>query len=150
MPLILTQSLLLYGTSERPGLFAATLQLYNDRFLIFTSGGSSAAPEIVLDTPLSGLAVSGSMSVLTFGVGAEQRRVEFDSRVPAALAAPDSGTSDAAALLKKSGINTWLKELRAQGVPVKYHGIGSIWESALLASSAILVGCIIYALIKLN
>jgi hypothetical protein len=126
MALILTQSLLLYGSSSRPGLTNATVQLHNDRFVIFTPGSTTVAPEIVLDTPLSGLSVTGSMSVLTFAVGAEQRRIEFDSRVSGALSAPDSGTSDAAALLEKSGINTWLKELRGQGVPVKYRLIGSI------------------------
>jgi hypothetical protein len=128
----------------------ATLVLYDDRFMIINPSSTSEPADIVLDTPLSELTVSGSVSHLIFTVGDVAHRVEFDARVAGVLAAPDTGTSDAKKMLQKSGINDWLKELRARNVPVDYKGIGSIWKMAWALTAVIVGGSIIYAIAKVS
>jgi hypothetical protein len=145
---ILRQSLPLYPTAEHTGMSNATLVLCDDRFMIIRPSSTPEPADIVLDTPLRKLTVSGSMSYLIFTVGDVAYRVEFDASVAGVLATSDSGTSDAKKMLQKSGINDWLKELRARKVPVEYKGIGSIWKMAWAMTAVIVGGSIIYVVGK--
>jgi hypothetical protein len=145
---ILRQSLSLYPTVEHSTMSNVTLVLYDDRFMIIRPSETSEPADIVVDAPLSELTVSGSMSYLIFTVGDVAHRVEFDASVSGVLASSESGLSDAKKMLQKSGINDWLKELRARNVPVDYKGLGSIWKMGWIMAAVLIGGCVIYVLIK--
>jgi hypothetical protein len=142
MTLILSHNLTMFEGVTQFSAKPAIIDLYENRFVMTTTDG---APEIVFDTPLNELTVGGSMAMLTFTVGDLKRRVDFSFASRAALIAP-AGIFAAGALVKQSGVNTWVRELKARGVAVKYLSMGKIWMWSLVATAVILAVAVVYAI----
>ena len=127
MALILAQNVSLVVGDSAAGMHAATLELYDDRFVLKSFNWKD--PETmttVMDVPLSELRVGGSMATLTFTAGDVTRSVDFASGAGGGLTSTDSLLFRSAGILNKSGIYTWLKAFRARGVSVKYRSMRQI------------------------
>jgi hypothetical protein len=142
MTLILSHNLTMFEGVTQFSAKPAIIDLYDNRFVMTATDGAS---EIVFDTPLNELTVGGSMAMLTFTVGGVKRRVDFSFASRAALIAP-AGIFAAGALVKQSGVNTWVKELKARGATVKYISMGKIWMWSLAATAVILAIAVVYAI----
>lgn len=133
------------GVTQMSGV-PARIELFEDRFVLSVLDRSGATIETVMDTPLSGLTVGGSMALLTFRVGDLKRRVDFSFAARAAMARP-GGVLAVGSILKESGIYPWLAEFRARGVTVKYFSLGQIW---LVALGIVAIVVVVVAVIGVN
>ena len=142
MTIILSQDVTMFEGITQFSAKPAKISLYNDRFVMEKTEG---VPEVVMDTPLNELQVGGSMAMLTFTVGELKRRVDFSFAARAAMIAP-AGVFTAGALIKQSGINTWLTEFKARKTRVKYLSMGTIWLWSLGAAAVIIAAAVVYAI----
>ena len=125
----------MFQTSATP----ARMDLFEDRLVITTVHKETGADvETVLDAPLSDITVSGSAALLTFKVGEIKRRVDFSFAARAVMVRP-GGVLALPAILRDSGVYTWLDELRSRTVRVNYFSIGHTWAVALGVVAIIIV-----------
>lgn len=122
-PILTHRVTMFQGVTQMSGV-PATIELHEDRFVLAVLDSSGATVETVMDTPLSGLTVGGSISLLTFRVGELKRRVDFSFAARAAMASR-GGVLAVGSHLKDSGIYTWLDAFRARGITVKYFSWGA-------------------------
>ena len=140
MTLILKQNFSIAYNDGQSTSSPVDLELHNDRFVLTESSYTPGQPaHTVIDTPLSELTVRGSIAFLTFTVGDVSRRVDFANGAGASLMSPDSLQFRTARILRESGINAWVKQLRARKVQVKYRSMTQVMLWGALATAAILV-----------
>ena len=150
MALLLTQHVSLLVAASAAGIHAATLELYDDRFVLKSFDWKN--PETmttVIDTPLSDLRVGGSMAILTFTAGNVTGSVDFASGASGSLMSTDSLLFRSAGILNKSGIYNWLKALRSRGVPVKYRSMRQVMLWGALGAAIIVAIAAVYVVGKM-
>jgi hypothetical protein len=108
----------------------ARMELFEDRVVVTTLDDNGAAIEVVIDTPLSELKISGSLALLKIIVGDVKRTIDFSFKARAMMATP-GGILGVGGVIRDSGIYGWINEFRSRGVAVKYISIGHTWLMAL-------------------
>ena len=130
MTAILTQNISYIPGFTQLGATPARMELFEDRVVVTTLDEDGAAIEVVIDTPLSELKISGSLALLKIIVGDVKRTIDFSFKARAMMATP-GGILGVGSVIRDSGIYGWINELRSRGVAVKYISIGHTWLMAL-------------------
>jgi hypothetical protein len=112
------------------GATPARMELFEDRVVVTTLDDNGAAIEVVIDTPLSELKISGSLALLKIIVGDVKRTIDFSFKARAMMATR-GGILGVGSVIRDSGIYGWINEFRSRGVAVKYISIGHTWLMAL-------------------
>jgi hypothetical protein len=130
MTAILSQNISYIPGFTQLGATPARMELFEDRVVVATLDEDGTALEVVVDTPLSELKVSGSLALLKFIIGDVKRTIDFSFEARAMMATP-GGILGVGSVIKDSGIYGWIDEFRSRGVAVKYISLGHIWLMAL-------------------
>jgi len=130
MTAILTQNISYIPGFTQLGATPARMELFEDRVVVTTLDEDGAAIEVVIDTPLSELKISGSLALLKIIVGDVKRTIDFSFKARAMMATP-GGILGVGSVIRDSGIYGWINEFRSRGVAVKYISIGHTWLMAL-------------------
>lgn len=122
MTILLQQQVTLY---EGRTIFSGTkvvIELHDDnRFVMFRLDPTTQLrTETVVDVPLSELSVRGSESQLQFIAAGLKKRVNFSHAVTLGALGGLAGVAIASAMSPKSMIKTWVADLKARGVAVRY------------------------------
>jgi hypothetical protein len=130
MTAILTQTISYIPGLTQLGATPARMELFEDRVVVTTLDEDGAPIEVVINTPLSGLKVSGSLALLKIIVGDVKRTIDFSFKARAMMTTP-GGILGVGSVIKDSGIYGWIDEFRSRGAAVKYISLGHIWLMAL-------------------
>jgi len=130
MTAILTQNISYIPGFTQLGATPARMELFEHRVVVTTLDEDGAAIEVVIDTPLSELKISGSLALLKIIVGDVKRTIDFSFKARAMMATP-GGILGVGSVIRDSGIYGWINEFRSRGVAVKYISIGHTWLMAL-------------------
>jgi hypothetical protein len=130
MTAILTQNISYIPGFTQLGATPARMELFEDRVVVTTLDDNGAAIQVVIDTPLSELKISGSLALLRIIVGDVKRTIDFSFKARAMMATP-GGILGVGSVIRDSGIYGWINEFRSRGVTVKYISIGHTWLMGL-------------------
>jgi hypothetical protein len=130
MTAILSQNISYIPGFTQLGATPARMELFEDRVVVTTLDEDGAAIEVVIDTPLSELKISGSLALVKIIVGDVKRTIDFSFKARAMMATP-GGILGVGSVIRDSGIYGRINEFRSRGVAVKYISIGHTWLMAL-------------------
>jgi hypothetical protein len=143
MTAILSQNISYIPGFTQLGAAPARMELFEERVVVTTLDEDGAAIEVVIDTPLSELKISGSLALLKIIVGDVKRTVDFSFKARAMMATP-GGILGVGGVIKDSGIYGWINEFRSRGVAVKYISIGHTWLMAL--AGVVVFGFVVFVI----
>jgi hypothetical protein len=143
MTAILTQNISYIPGFTQLGATPARMELFEDRVVVTTLDDNGAAIQVVIDTPLSELKISGSLALLRIIVGDAKRTIDFSFKARAMMATP-GGILGVGGVIKDSGIYGWINEFRSRGVAVKYISIGHTWLMAL--AGVVVFGFVVFVI----
>jgi hypothetical protein len=143
MTAILTQNISYIPGFTQLGATPARMELFEDRVVVTTLDDNGAAIQVVIDTPLSELKISGSLALLRIIVGDVKRTIDFSFKARAMMATP-GGILGVGSVIRDSGIYGWINEFRSRGVAVKYISIGHTWLMAL--AGVVVFGFVVFVI----